>query len=267
MATISRSAGTEWNDDSWTVTHIKGEKGDPGKNAGPTYSLIPSVNAIYISKDLNVSVDAVSIKIGQTTPDGYSEITRKSVLNELGLELYYYIDNNSEKILETDISSGIYSDIKVYNHNEQLVYILKEKDNPNIILGIFIIPFIREGQNGEDPYFADINNELDSIALDYLGYSTKDTKLETTVSIFKGIEELNITKLEYSIYDPETSETKNSLEGWTFTLKKDANNLYYTGEVIIDIAAKTNVKEKTIIFKKQKIRIKRRSYSICRLYF
>lgn len=72
MATISRKSGAQWADSKWTVSKIKGEDGD---DAGATYTIIPSVDTIYVDNSGYMTVDKVSLKIGETTPHGYNEIT------------------------------------------------------------------------------------------------------------------------------------------------------------------------------------------------
>lgn len=157
MATINREAGQDWKDAKWVVTKVKGEKGDPG-NDTITYSIISDPDAVYIDKDNNiVGKTSAEIKVGQTTPHGYTEITKQEDLPS-NIKLHYSISGDSNTKAFTD--DFIFADLIGLKEEESIVlYLIKTdiddetKEEVAKTLCIKAVPFIREGKpgaNGKD---------------------------------------------------------------------------------------------------------------------
>lgn len=157
MATINREAGQDWDDSKWVVTKVKGEKGDPGDDT-ITYSIISDPDAVYIDKDNNiVGKTSTEIKVGQTTPHGYTEITKQEDLPS-NIKLHYSISGDSNTKAFTD--DFVFADLVGLKEEESIVlYLIKtdidEETKKEVSKTLFIkaIPFIREGKpgaNGKD---------------------------------------------------------------------------------------------------------------------
>lgn len=201
-----------------------------GKDAGNSYVIVPSASVIYVNKKQQASVSSIDIKVGEITPNGYVFLTTLESLNSRHLYLYYTINNGDEIPLE-DLNN-----LSISPDKETISLILKQ-DNPNTstveVINVCTIPIVKEGIDGEDPYFADIDNELDSIPLDYLGNVTKEEgeTLRTNVSIWKSINQLNIINLTL---------TPNNIEGIPFNTPTSGGK--YTGEINITLPKGTNLK-------------------------
>lgn len=147
----------------------------PGANGVPatTYNLIPSVSDIVKKKDgtytpTQVSCYCTSICNGTAT-NNPSEATMQ------------YSYNNSNWSDFTSSSTFNSSDIEANGRKLYLRLLVGGK-----LMDKETIPVIEDGNDGTSPYFADLDNEMDSVACDSDGHVTSEQYIESNVSFFCG---------------------------------------------------------------------------------
>lgn len=157
----------------------------PGANGEPAtiYSLVPSVNEVVKKKDgtyvpgaTTKITCAVKKTVGGTTSDApSSEYTLKYSLNG-GTETAYP-------------SGGI----QVNTITSNLVFVVYNKSS--VVLDRETIPLVVDGTDGTSPYFADIDNEMDSVACDSSGKTTSAYSAYIGVHVWHGSTPEALTKL------------------------------------------------------------------------
>lgn len=175
MATISRKSGAQWTDSKWTVSKIKGEDGD---DAGATYTIIPSIDTIYIDNENYMTAENISLAIGETTPHGYAEITDYSELTEKDLCVKYRVDSSSTFIEVTSLkdvfpsSPAGYKDVtfKLVGSNDEKTYAIRT------------IAIVRQGDDGQSAITfhaepAIVNVQVDAQDKKLINNTTKTIKV------------------------------------------------------------------------------------------
>lgn len=85
---------------AWLLLVAKGSD-----SAVASYTIKPSANVVYFdTKTDKLSVDKITVTIGETTAKGYTEINSQDMLTERGLTLWYSVDGGKLHIL--NISEG-----------------------------------------------------------------------------------------------------------------------------------------------------------------
>lgn len=129
-----------------------------------SYSIIPSTTVMYFdTKDSTLSVDRISVKVGEETAYGYHEIDSDDELLDRSLTLWYSIDGcdfvqlniSDSSLFELEDGSGFISsekglifslegtDIDASIIKDNITLYLK--DDNDAIRALFVIPFIKAG--------------------------------------------------------------------------------------------------------------------------
>ena len=258
MATSSKSSGETWS--AWTVTRIKGEKGDRGA-AAKTYKLHVTDNKILVDE------------FGNKTPEKIEYWTTctedNNITYNLGL-IEYYIDGNLYGITTTSTTSTTTTskpnnnttsstttnslmllsgtDLEAIATENYEKYSIETSEIKSCLQLIFYdengnlkdSETIFVNSNGTSPYFADITNEMDSVALDASGkvVGTENIVIETKVSLWHGSKAMPITGIKF---------VPNSITGITITPEKEENQTNYNGNIKFTIQHGVELAEKNSI--------------------
>jgi len=147
----------------------------PGANGVPatTYNLIPSVSDIVKKKDGTYSPTQVSCYC--------TSICNGTATNNPSEATMQYSYNNSNWSDFTSSSTFNSSDIEANGRKLYLRLLVGGK-----LMDKETIPVIEDGNDGTSPYFADLDNEMDSVACDSDGHVTSEQYIESNVSFFCG---------------------------------------------------------------------------------
>lgn len=196
--------GEIYRDLLFTINGVRG-----GKDA-ELYELVPSINDIAKRKD------------GSYLPSGNSNITCSVVKTKgntvstitpgtgTGVILKYSLNGGTE----TAYTGGIRVDTVTSN----LIFILY-KEGTNTVLDRETIPLVIDGIDGTSPYFADIDNEMQSVACDKNGYPVAAKTMNAIVTMWEGTNPLTITTL---------TVTKLSGSGVTATATPSSGVIVFT---------------------------------------
>ena len=164
---------------NFTVNGIR-----PGANGQPAalYRLVPSTSEIVKKKggtyvpSGNITC-AVTKNVGgtQSTP-ATSEYTLKKILN-----------GGSEQDYSATSPSAVTSN---------LVFVLYVG---GVVVDRETIPLVEDGTDGTSPIFADLDNEMDSVACDSNGYCSSSQNVEAYASLWKGNTKQTITSMSCKI--------------------------------------------------------------------
>ncbi len=211
---------------------VMASKGDDSATAS-IFELRPSVNTVYYRTAENrLSVNQIDIAVGETTAFGYFLIQDQEVLNERNLGVYFSVDGNWDMrtelnispvallgieteegevaILGTDDGSGLAldgDDINIASIKDNITLWLID-ETTDIIRATYVIPVVKDG---ESAIHAELDNEMDEVALDPDGVATQDYTLETSVSLWNGTAPMNITDITLNVSDGDIESVR--LEG------------------------------------------------------
>ena len=196
--------GEIYRDLLFTINGVRG-----GKDA-ELYELVPSINNIARRKDGSYvpSGDSnITCSVVKTKGDTVSTITPGT---GTGVILKYSRNGGTE----TAYTGGIRVDTVTSN----LIFILY-KEGTNTVLDRETIPLVIDGIDGTSPYFADIDNEMQSVACDKNGYPMAAKTMNAIVTMWEGTNPLTITTL---------TVTKLSGSGVTATATPSSGVIVFT---------------------------------------
>lgn len=169
--------------------------GAPG--VSPTiYQLLPSVTQVVFSKDS--TGQAYSTATPSTVSCGYTATTGNTVTKVSKVassdttiggayHIYYRYIGQGYSTLEGDSgdipSTG--SSIKGIEFVLSTAASANEVADANIF-DMECVPFVKDGLNGESPYVADLDNEMDSVSCDDTGYVVAAQSVTTKLSMYLG---------------------------------------------------------------------------------
>ncbi len=138
---------TTYNDGTteyvYHVSAVRGDDGEAGAEAGPTYTIVPSVDAIYVRNDGTMTADSIVITIGETTPHGYHEIVNSSESDSKALYLSVSTDGKTYSQATVGVPLHITTALEVL-----YVRLVGRRGTP--IYNTRTIPVVREGKSGKD---------------------------------------------------------------------------------------------------------------------
>ena len=184
-------------------------------NPAALYRLVPSVNEIVKKKD------------GTYVPTGTSYITCGVTKNVGGTQS---TPAASEYVLKYSLNGGAETtytatSVRVNQVTSNLVFILYVN---SIVVDRETIGIINDGIDGTSPYFADLDNEMDSIACTHDGKAASAQSVVTNVSMFKGssAEAFTVDKIYRNgtqmSWDGNNNGVWPRLSGGTVTLEFDS---------------------------------------------
>jgi hypothetical protein len=198
----------------WEITVVAGKD----SATASIYELKPSVNTIYYRTSENrLSVSRLDVVVGETDAFGYTIIDEQAVLGEKGLAVYYAIDGDYENkvllnispsayieledgsILASDDDSGISlegDDLDVSSIKDNITLYLV--DDADTIRTTYVIPVVKDGSSA---IHAELDNEMDEVALSWDGEVVKEEILSTTVSLWNGDVPMSIAELSVETSD------------------------------------------------------------------
>lgn len=158
---------------SFNIVGVKA--GKEGEKA-TLYDLYPSSSQIVRKKDGTYEPSTISVE-ALKTKDGVSEAVTTGIK--------YKINNG----LEVDYTGSINSSL-VTKNIQFILYVdgvLADKET---------VSLIKDGEDGISPYYADLDNEMDSVGLTAEGKTDKSYTLETNVSMWHGTNKVTLSSLK-----------------------------------------------------------------------
>lgn len=209
--------------------------GADGENA-TLYRIVVSTNSISKRKDGSYSVNTISAVRIKTDGKEYSECSDGT--------LKYSIDGGAE----TTIANNATIDVSKITSKIQFIFynasgkVVDKETIPMIIDGV-------DGKNGENAIYADISNEMDSIALSPEGKTTAASTLETVVSMWNGQTQVSLKSIAVSAIEGVTANYNLATGKILFSIPKNLS-LPEHSEFNIIVAAEINGKteERTLTF-------------------
>lgn len=231
----------------FTVNKVK--QGKDGENS-VLYQLLPSFSVIKVDKAGNYSTNAISCSLKKT--DGQSSVTTTTELPER-----YKVEVKTDGGSYSEYTLG--SLIDVQSVKESVSFALKYSGDgiQYRYIDLENIPIIidgTDGQDGESNIYADIDNEMDSVACDNSGHVVSTELPSTTVSMWYGITQLSLTGI--SISAPAGLTCNYSLSSGLITILSISDS---ADDVLpINVIVQAKYKEKTftkqLVFTVNKIR-------------
>lgn len=167
--------------------------------------ITPNSIAYNATKD-QPATSTLTIKVWKMTVDG------NRVLSNPPSGYGVYVNNSKQ----TASSDGTYSYTTDNSAISSVQVKIAKDDDLDAILDSETIPVNKaeDGAPGTSPYFADIDNEMDSVACDKNGKTLTDYDTTIGVSLWHGSHPLDITTL-----------TTDSIQGFTITPDKNAKTI------------------------------------------
>lgn len=156
--------------------NIVGVKAGKEGEKATLYDLYPSSSQIVRKKDGTYEPDTISVEAFKTK-GGVSETVTSGIK--------YKINNG----LEVDYTGSIDSSL-VTKNIQFILYV------DNVLVDKETVSLIKDGEDGISPYYADLDNEMDSVGLTAEGNTDKSYTLETNVSMWQGTNKIVLSSLK-----------------------------------------------------------------------
>lgn len=164
------------------VFTLNGVRGGADGNPATIYELVPSVSSVKKDKNGNLSVISISCTRQKTVGSTITNNTTDGAFT-------YSVNGGSEQSYTNNQSITIQATTTRIQFYLRINSVLVDTETIHVLV---------DGSDGESVIFADIDNEVQSIACTSAGKATKAYTLTTTVSMWHGLTELTLSNVTWN---------------------------------------------------------------------
>ena len=205
---------------NWVAS--KGEKGE----SAPVYSFSVSLDNIRVNTYGNyIDKEGEEKDNVEFTVNAYKEVDSvRDVSFVAQASVYTYYSDNTINEEHKNVRASTTTFSKPYRKENGAtitgISIRFRNTQTNFIYEYRTINVIKDGENGTSPYFADIDNEMDSMACDKDGKALAAYDKYVGVGIWCGSTEQDIATLTYRVNNSQEYSTEQTVGGITITPDK-----------------------------------------------